>query len=375
MGENTKIQWTDYTFNPWIGCTKVSPGCVNCYAAESTPARVMRAAGHETWGKGATRKRTSEANWKEPVKWNAEAGRIRVLNGRRFRQWSTSETIGRPEMKRICAQALDEGEVVISPEQGEVTWMSGHVEIKPEVWEKLEQPRPRVFCASLSDWLDDEVPIEWLADLLKLIFETPNLDWQLLTKRPQNWKDRLFAAMLVAEKVDIKDTEPYREGTFCAWLEIWRNGEPPANVWLGTTVENQAMADLRITLLLDIPAKVRFLSAEPLLGPVDFRLCRELMSRFNSAPQGWHDWLRQRLHWVIIGGESGREARTCYTFSVRDLLGQCQAAGVPCFVKQLGSSVLSAPEDVRYSMAMKHPKGGDMAEWHPDLQVREFPKL
>jgi protein gp37 len=143
MAQNSNIEWTDNTWNPWIGCTKVSPGCANCYAE----ARDQRFAGGAHWGKGAPRQRTSAANWKQPLKWNREA-----------------------------AEDVDDA-------------------LHDFGADKYEAPqRPRVFCASLADWLDDEVPIEWLADLLGLIHATPFLDWQLLTKRPENWMARIEQA-------------------------------------------------------------------------------------------------------------------------------------------------------------------------------------
>jgi protein gp37 len=165
MAENSKIEWTDHTFNPWIGCTKVSPGCANCYAEVSTPVRTARAKGHELWGEGSPRQRTSEANWKQPLKWNRDAGR-------KFDSWNTF---------RDTLWATDE-----------------------KLIENGHQPfqRPRVFCASLSDWLDNEVPIEWLADLLKLIHDTPNLDWLLLTKRPENYWIRVPQAMRLIRKLE-----------------------------------------------------------------------------------------------------------------------------------------------------------------------------
>ena len=145
MGANTHIEWCDHTFNPWEGCTKVSPGCANCYAE----ARNARFGGGEApnWGKGAPRRRTSESYWNEPRRWNRAMENL-------------IEAASRP----------------------------GALEPMPA--------RPRLFCASLADWLDDEVPVEWLADLLTLIRETPHLDWLLLTKRPQNWWKRLGAAHL-----------------------------------------------------------------------------------------------------------------------------------------------------------------------------------
>jgi protein gp37 len=247
MSQNTKIEWATHTFNPWIGCTKVSPGCANCYAEAHD-----RRFGGGHWGKGVPRKRTSEANWRKPLKWDRDA----------------------------------------------------------------QENRPRVFCASLADWLDDEVPIEWLADLLGLIHSTPNLDWLLLTKRPENWLHR----MALAQSITV-DGNPFP--TVRKLTDKWFAGRPPANVWIGTTVEDQTRADERIPALLKIPAKVRFLSCEPLLGPVDF------------AKGGCAAWMGL-IEWVICGGESGPNARPMHPDWARTLRDQCAAACVPFFFKQWG---------------------------------------
>lgn len=246
MGETTGIEWTDRTFNPWTGCTKVSAACDHCYA-EGWAKRY----GHVTWGPHGERRRTM--TWRDPVKWNAQAAR----DGRRV----------------------------------------------------------RVFCASLSDVFDNHRSIlpEWRHDLWALIEDTTNLDWQLLTKRPQN------AARFAPDR--------------------WRDGWPP-NIWLGTTVENQVEADRRIPVLLRIPARVHFLSMEPLLGPVDLTQINgpfdALRGVFTDDPEGEFGDTGQRLDWVITGGESGPGARPTHPDWVRSLRDQCQAAGVPFLFKQWG---------------------------------------
>lgn len=150
MSANSHIEWTDHTFNPWEGCTKWSPGCKNCYAET----RNKRFAGGKNWGKGAPRRRTSAANWKQPLRWNRDAGTGRFLE---------------------CPKCgLRGNPPTVCPTAGCSTFAS-----------EMDTARPRVFCASLADWLDDEVPVEWLADLLSLIHATPNLDWLLLSKRPE----------------------------------------------------------------------------------------------------------------------------------------------------------------------------------------------
>ena len=257
--KNTTIPWTDYTFNPWIGCTKISPACQHCYAEIATPTRVARAEGRELWGKGKPRQRTSAATWKNPRKWNREA----VKNG----------------------------------------------------------TRPRVFCASLADWLDDEVPIEWLADLLALIHATPNLDWLLLTKRPENWKISVQQTM---DQCDFGSAETRY------WVADWRNGKPPSNVWIGTTVENQKWAEERHVNLMAIPARVHFWSAEPLLSGIDARIL----------------WAQHgKPSWVIAGGESGPQARPSHPDWFRSLRDQCVAAGVAFHFKQWGEWMVEIDRD------------------------------
>ena len=266
--KNSKIEWTDHTFNAWIGCTKVSPGCANCYA-EALDHRF----GHDSWGPGKPRRRTSAAYWKHPLAWNRDAEIANPFNA--------------------------------------------------------TQHRPRVFCASLADWLDDEVLTKWRADLLDLIRRTPNLDWQLLTKRPQNWR---------ASMESIRDSEPGVVGQMAGW---WLDGTPPGNVWLGTTVEDQQRADERIPQLLNIPARVRFLSCEPLLGPVVLRRRakdrREIITAVcNGELAEYSRPVQHGIDWVICGGESGPKARPMHPDWARSLRDQCAAANVPFFFKQWG---------------------------------------
>lgn len=281
MAENSKIEWCDHTFNPWRGCTKVSEGCAHCYA-ETLSKRNPTVLGE--WGPGKPRVKASPAMWQQPLKWDREAGAAQHEN-----EWSSDD---RPP----------------------------------------DRPRPRVFCASLADWLDDEVPIEWLVDLLELIRATPRLDWLLLTKRPQNFKGRMNAAL----KRILKATggEPCNEADF---IDGWVNkcDTIPANAWIGATVENQARADERIPHLLSIPAKVRFLSCEPLLGPLDLSVPFH-MQKIDMAQQPVWRPENRGIHWVICGGESGTHARAMHPEWARSLRDQCSAAGVPFFFKQWG---------------------------------------
>lgn len=252
--------------------------------------------------------------------------------------------------------------------------------------------RYRVFCASLADWADNQVPIEWLADLLGLIRETPHLDWLLLTKRPQLILRRLAAAMRHAVAAG--------DGPLVAWLQRWIDGDPPANVWLGTTAENQAELNRRAPALLDVPAAIHFLSCEPLLEPLNLRHIPISETRDGpdgevavtvtlDALTGWHEGqalvprvegedlskglrylpklpkARAAVDWVIIGGESGSKARPYRPEWARDLIGQGRLLGTAYFHKQVGSR--------REGWDGITGKGDDPAEWPADLRCQEFP--
>lgn len=324
MSEKTGIAWADSTWNPWIGCTKVSPGCANCYAEALMDTRW----GRVRWGKGNPRVRTSAATWKLPRRWDEK--RVYSLNG--------------------------------SP-----------------------KPRKRRVFPSLCDWLDPEVPVEWLADFLELVLETPGLNWLLLTKRPELWKDRLQAA---SEKSSVD---------MAVVLDYWLAGTPPGNIWIGTSVEDQERADARIVKLLRIPAARRFLSVEPLLGPIDLRFCKSGFLHRDENPADPYfagpTW-RKIPDWVIVGGESGPKARPCSVEWISSIVSQSKAAGVPVFVKQFGAHCLreaahriegsqSVYNPFGYTFrglschagwfAWDHPKGGNPAEWPEDLRVQEVP--
>ncbi|MBN9324698.1 MAG: phage Gp37/Gp68 family protein [Delftia acidovorans] len=257
MSENSKIEWTDHTFNPWEGCQKVGPGCDHCYAEN----RNARFAGGQAinWGPGAPRRRTSVSNWNLPLRWNAQAEAFQAQHGR----------------------------------------------------------RQRVFCASLADVFDNAVSREWRDDLAALILDTADLDWLLLTKRIGN-----AGAMLG---------------------EMFLDG-PPANVWLGATVVNEAEADRDILKLLRIPASVRFLSMEPLLGPVSFE---GLFANPSNIADGTN--ALEELDWVIVGGESGPGARPMHPDWALSLRDQCEAVGTAFMFKQWGEwrpiSQMSEGED------------------------------
>ncbi len=283
--KDSKIAWTDHTFNPWWGCEKVSPACTNCYA-EAFSKRV----GQPVWGKSAPRRFFKDKHWLEPHRWDIEAKRA-----------------------------------------GE---------------------RQRVFCASMADVFEARKDLDSQRDRLwALIEDTTGLDWLLLTKRPEN-----IPGMIPP-----------------AWMR-----SPRPNVWFGTTVENQEWADRRIPALMQVPAAIRFLSIEPLLGPIDLsRHFRAALVEFEDRPfvdekgigyPGRCVEAAPLIHWAIVGGESGGRARPFEVNAARILRDECRRSKVSFFMKQLG-----AMPTLPYSLNDR--MGGDPSEWPVDLHVREFPIL
>lgn len=220
-----------------------------------------------------------------------------------FNPWEGCQKVG-PGCDNCYAEARDQrftggrhwGPVAPRRRTSPSNW---HQPVRWNLRAQTEGRRARVFCASLADVFDNAVPPEWRDDLFRLIASTPHLDWLLLTKRPGN-----IAAMLPP-----------------SWGAGWHN------VWLGCTVVTQAEADRDIPKLLSVPAAVRFLSMEPLLGAVD-------LSRWLAGP--YDDNLSPWIDWVIVGGESGPNARPMLPDWARSIRDQCQRAGVPFLFKQWG---------------------------------------
>lgn len=303
MGDRTGIEWTDATWNPVRGCSRVSAGCENCYA-EKVAARFHRPGlAYE----GLTR----------------ETAKGRVWNG----------------------------EIMLLPEQLD----------QPLRWRK---PR-RIFVNSMSDLFHEGVPESFIRDVFGVMSRAKQHTFQILTKRPERMR-RTAKAL----------------------------GFNLPNVWLGVSVEDQAAADERIPLLLQTPAAVRFLSVEPLLGPVDLlypktvwpdgpqRCCSGFecgcMGKPVDPPLIWGNggW----IDWIIVGGESGPGARPCDVKWIASIVQDCRDAGVPCFVKQLGAKAIDdrllnvGVKPARpYRLPLKSRKGDDPSEWPEALRVQEFP--
>jgi protein gp37 len=356
MTTNSKIEWTDHTVNFWWGCNKVSPGCANCYA-ETFSKRV----GNDIWGKGAPRRWIKSAA-SEARKLNMQAERLGV----RYRVFSNS-------MSDFFES--DEGQPIVDHNARTLYTINGG-----EFFTEGEYPDCRP--ATLTDLRNNA---------FEIIDECQNLDWILVTKRPENipetWPQPMNNAL-----------SPYR----------MKRG----NLILLTSVENQEQAEIRIPELLKCRdlCPVLGLSVEPMLRAVNldglFLTLDQTGANWNvltgefaeiGTPGYWFgDTESDRvtgstanLDWIICGGESGHHARPFDLQWARSLKDQCASAGVPFFMKQFGSNPIQSP-DYRYAdqlapgeylrtaqILLRDPKGGDWDEWpasYDDLKVREFPE-
>lgn len=293
MAEHSAIEWTDSTWNPIVGCSIVSPGCTNCYAM-------------------------------------GMAARIEAMSLAEARNTHYFGTT-----KRVKGTAVWTGKLALAPD---------HILTAPLHWKK---PR-RVFVNSMGDLFHEDAPDEWIDRCFAVMALSPQHTFQVLTKRPERMRE--YATLI--------DNEPVRD-TVRRIVAAWPGNAPiPAeitfplpNVWLGTSCERQQEADERIPLLLDTPAVVRFVSLEPLLGPIDLRTVISRDGRlgkfvpFNSlAAENWTDGRPvARLDWVIVGGESGPSARPMSIQWARELRDQCAAAGVRYFFKQWGEWAPAMP--------------------------------
>lgn len=327
---NTKIEWTSgpngeegYTFNPWLGCAKVHAGCTNCYA-EVSQAVSMRKGGPVQWGEvwqGGQRSMVADSTWKHPFTWARAAAKA----GER--------------RKVFCASLADVLEVPRRPDRWPSEWSPARIEQAIDQVETtaraMAETRQRLFTIIRETAMYSPARMNPRANMVE---DWWGLDWLLLTKRPENWN-------LIPE-----DIRPL--------------------VWLGTSISDQKTADEYVPRLLDTHGfRYRFLSCEPMVGPVD--LSHAIGDRFcMKCTRGllWDDAVEptpaaraqfvdpecelacphcggetdsryddERVSWVVFGFESGRKARHGHVDWIRQGLKQCQEAGVAAFVKQLGA--------------------------------------
>lgn len=314
MAEQSGIVWTDATFNPWIGCTKVSAGCSECYAERDFADRRKWV----TWGPNGSRLLTSPEYWRKPIKWNADQ-HARAC-------WAATYAASDPEPFRVFTGSLcdvmEDWEKPLVDRSGDIVMIcpGGHIDtVSPSL--NISQ----IECSHSCGLFMVPMTVSHARKrLFKLIGETTDLTWLVLTKRIENVK-RFWAN----EEGDYKG--------------VFRHFE---NVHLGVTVETQKLADERIPLLLSVrdrAAKI-FLSVEPMLGPVNLRTLH---------------WFSETVDWVIVGCESGPKRRPMELAWAIDLREQCREKGIAFFAKQFEING-KVTDNIR-----QFPK---------ELQVREFPK-
>lgn len=266
MADHTHIEWTDATWNPVTGCSVVSPGCTNCYAMKLAGTRLK----HHPSRAGLT------VDTKAGPVWNG--------------------------MVRLNEQWLDQ----------------------PLRWK-----RPRmIFVCAHGDLFHEDVPDEWIDRVFAVMAEAHWHTFQILTKRSARARAYLSAW---ATRERIGDIQQHEHGDNCAYTNlacdaIW----PLNNVWLGVSAEDQQRADERVPDLLETPAAVRFVSAEPLLGPIEFADVHDSIDSLKRRSGA-------RLDWIIVGGESGPGARPMHPDWVRNIRDACAAAGTAFFFKQWGT--------------------------------------
>lgn len=308
MSDKSRIEWTDATWNPIRGCSVVSPGCVNCYAMK------------HAWrfnGPGQPYEGLTKMGAKGPI------------------------------------------------------WI-GKVSPVPKVFDQpIRWRKPRmVFVNSMSDLFHESVPDELIAAIFGIMAGSPRHTFQVLTKRPQRalewfrWVGSHRGHDYTADPwLAITGAAPVMVGLSFHTVGPW----PLPNVWLGVSVEDQQRADERVPVLLEIPAAVRWVSAEPLLGPVALDAVRSSGGVLFNSLKG--------VDWVVVGGESGVGARPMDVEWVRSIQAQCRGSRVPVFVKQLGRYAYQSPGKygTGHELPLDHPKGGDWGEWPSDLRVRQLP--
>lgn len=350
MGTSTSIEWTDATWNPIRGCSRVSEGCRNCYAEKVA---------YRFSGPG------------KPYE-----GLLRInAKGERVAEWNGQVQL----VEKHLLDPLKWGPVVKGCLTGREIPHAG----KGHCPSCTERPR-RIFVNSMSDLFHENVPDEWIDRIFAVMALCPQHQFQVLTKRPERmlgylstptkknhwrrekdgreWKQYEFVERVERFKIDLFKVSPPQALNRASEINGLTPWYPLPNVWLGVSVENQAAADGRIPLLLQTPAAVRFISAEPLLGPVNLRAMNKHFDAFSKVAfdslTGIHSWKHPdgsgvefegkpdpHLDWVIVGGESGPGARPMHPDWARSLRDQCQAAEVPFFFKQWGEWSPERPDN------------------------------
>jgi protein gp37 len=324
MGADSKIEWTDHTFNPWIGCSKVHEGCRHCYAeADQDKFR-----GRAKWGPNGTRIKTAPNYWAQPRMWNRAA----VRAGERARVFCAS-----------LADVFEDWPGMVNLTGSDLTMCCpkcGYGGPRPIIQRQFGPPPSE--CPRCGGTMTEPTLDGLRRMLFATIDDTPNLDWLLLTKRPENIPDAWAKSWSMSRGLNSQRSP---EESTAEWAgRLVRQYVSRPNVWLGTSISDQASADKQIPALRKCRnlSPVLFLSVEPLLGPVTLEL--------------------DGIDWVIVGGESGHDARPMRPLWVWNIRRQCHEAGVPFFFKQWGEWVdydhspyqMATPEHDRCEIRFEH---------------------
>ncbi|MBD6620016.1 phage Gp37/Gp68 family protein [Komarekiella sp. 'clone 1'] len=311
----TNIEWTDETWNIIVGCSRVpeSPGCARCYAATAA---------------------------KSP----------------RLQQFSQYQAVSKWD--------------------GTVQFVESQL-LKPLHWRKPK----KIFVCSMADLFHANVPFEWIDQVMAVVALCPQHTFQVLTKRPERALEyfsqpKLWVKWYEAAKEHLRCEIGEKFGGLINLQQYFiEQPFPLPNLWLGISTENQAMADKRIPILLQIPAAVRFLSCEPLLENIQLSAIADSNWQHNLSwhpgqPMGTIDPLPQ-LSWVILGGESGPGSRPCHIEWLESIVQQCTESNTPVFVKQLGANAHHQGQRLQ----TRDRKDGEIDEFPEQLRIREFPVL
>lgn len=349
MTGKTTIEWATAVWNPTTGCTRVSAGCDNCYAFA-----------------------LHDKRYASNLNAAAKAG---FVGGPRE---------GNSMQRNTKARAVD----VPLPWPRQYDLPFSRVQLLPDRLDApLRRQKPeRYFVDSMSDLFHEKVPDEYIAQVFAVMAIARRHTFLILTKRPERMRAFVGEHHELPPdwmKPRLRHVEGEDLGKMFAGQPTYT--WPYPNVWLGTSVEDQAAADERIPQLARTPAAVRFLSCEPLIGAVDLRAAFAAghiqwghggtHAHDHQAPHHHHDErCAHPFDWVIIGGESGPRARPMDLAWARSLVEQCRVAGVAPFVKQLGSKPTLIRQHTVTDYDLRESHGRDMTEWPDDLRIREWPR-
>lgn len=313
----TNIEWTDKSWNPIVGCSKVSAGCVNCYAINQA-----------------------------------------------YRNWQMAKNLEKQKQGRLAYY-----QYLTTKNNSNLKWTGIIYFVEEALKIPLRRRKPtRFFVNSMSDLFHESAQTEWIDKIFAIMALCPQHTFQILTKRADRMAE--YFAKNPQERWVPLIWEFADSPCLGHLIEDLEQGKTLSNVWLGVSVENNAACD-RIPYLIDTPAEIKFLSCEPLLEEIEFSWEEKQKEIYTGG--GWVPDDRQLcgnylsdIDWVIVGGESGSRSRPCQISWIEKIVEQCLCFNVPVFVKQLGTNNNN-------NIKTKNRKGGDFDNFPEFLKIRQFP--